>query len=68
MKLKDMISTLRTIQFERIELRDDCENELFTCRADSYAITPYLEYEVIQWFPHGASKNNSDFTVYVSND
>jgi len=68
MKLKDMISTLRTIQFERIELRDDCGNELFTCKADSYALKPYLEYEVTQWFPHGSPKNNTDFTVYVSKD
>lgn len=65
MKLKDMISTLRTSQFERIEIRDDVGNELFTCKTDSSALTPYLEYEVEQWFPHGTAGSNATFTVYV---
>ena len=65
MKLKDMISTLRSSQLERIEIRDDAGNELFTCKIDSSVLTPYLEYGVTQWFPHGASGSNADFTVYV---
>ena len=65
MTLKNMINTLRTSQFERIEIRDDAGNELFTCKTDSSVLTPYLGYEVIQWFPHGAPGSNADFTVYV---
>ena len=65
MTLKDMICTLRTSQFERIELRDDYGNEIFTCSTDSSGLTPYLEYTVTEWFPHGAPKSTADFTVYV---
>lgn len=65
MTLKDMISTLRTIQYERIEVRDDYGIEIFTCKTDSSALKPYLGYTVTEWFPHGAPGSSADFTVYV---
>lgn len=65
MTLGEMIKTLRTVQYERVEIRDENGNELFTCRTDSSVLTPYLGYAVTEWFPHGAPKSNADFTVYV---
>lgn len=64
MTLRDMISTLRT-ENERVEVRDEEGYEIMTCRTDSKGITPYLDYEITEWFPHPAPFKQCDFTVYV---
>ena len=53
MKLKDMIETIRSPEFYRIELRDGEGEELMTCRASSEALEPYMETTVWDWIPHG---------------
>lgn len=66
MKLGDMIKTLRTTQYERIEIRDCDGNEVLTCPASSAGIMPFINCEVTEWFPHGAPNKDATFTVYVS--
>lgn len=65
MTLGDMLRTLRTSQYERIEVRDIEGNEIFTCPASSEGIMSFKDYEVIEWFPHGAPNKDATFTVYV---
>lgn len=65
MTLGDMIKTLRTAQYERIEIRDDYGNEILTCPASSEGVMPYAKHTVIEWFPHGAPNKDATFTVYV---
>lgn len=65
MRLDDMLKTLRTIRYERVEIRDVEGNEMFTCPADSEAITPFKNYTVTEWFPHGAANKDASFTVYI---
>lgn len=64
MKLMDMISTLRTPN-ERVEIRDKENYEILTCRTDSKALEPYLDCEIINWFPHPAPFAKCDFTVSI---
>ena len=42
MKLKDMLTTLRTISYERLELRDDEGDEILTCPTLSDAVKQYI--------------------------
>lgn len=67
MTLGEMIKTLRTAQYERIEIRDDYGNEILTCPADSEATMLFKDCAVTEWFPHGASNKDASFTVYVKN-
>lgn len=65
MKLGDMLRTLRTAQYERVEIRDIEGNEIFTCPASSESIIPFKDFDVTEWFPHGAPNKDSTFTVYI---
>ena len=65
MTLEEMIKTLRTYQYERIEIRNEEGNEILSCPVTSKGIVPYLECTVAQWFPHGAPNKDATFTVYV---
>ena len=65
MRLDDMLITLRTAQYERVEIRDAEGNEIFTCPADSEAIMPFKDCTVTEWFPHGAANKDASFTVYI---
>lgn len=65
MKLGDMLKTLRTIKYERIEIRNAEGNELLTAPADSEVISMYNDYFVTEWFPHGAPNSKASFTVYI---
>jgi len=65
MKLGDMIKTLRTIEYERIELRTAEGNELLTAPAYSEVISSFTDYVVTEWFPHGAPNSKATFTVYI---
>ena len=65
MRLHDMLKTLRTIQYERIEIRDSEGNEILTCPASSEALTSYMDYIITEWFPHSAPNKDATFTVYV---
>ena len=65
MKLKDMISTLRTVAYERMEIRDEAGNEILTCPTNATGWKVYQELEVTEWFPHGAPHKEATFTVYI---
>lgn len=66
MKLKEMIDTLRTVAYEKVEIRDgEYGNEILTCPATAKGWKPYQDCEVIEWFPHGAPGKTATFTVYV---
>ena len=66
MKLGDMLRTLRTHQYERVEIRDFEGNEILTCPADSEIITNnFKDCEVSEWFPHGAPNKDATFTVCI---
>lgn len=65
MTLEDMLKTLRTAQYERVEIRDDYGNEILTCPASANGVIPYAKYSVTEWFPHGAPNKDATFTVYV---
>lgn len=66
MKLKDMISTLRTVAYERVEIRDECGNEILTCRTSGLSgWETYKDCKVVEWFPHGAPHKDATFTVYI---
>lgn len=79
MKLKDMILTLRTVAYERVEVRDEYGNEIFTCNTSVFSGPPtsstcslnasfwetYKDYKVVEWFPHGAPGKDATFTVYI---
>ena len=64
MKLKDMITTLRT-RNERIEIRDEEGNELITAPQDSDMLKVLFDSEIIEWFPHGAPGKDATFTVFI---
>lgn len=61
-----MIKTLRTSPYERIEIRDNEGNEIYTCPVTSEVLRLLEDYVVIEWFPHGAPNKDATFTVYVS--
>ena len=65
MTLKDMISTLRTVAYERVEIRDEDGNEILICPTTSKGCEPYKDCEVIEWFPHGGPYKDATFTVYI---
>ena len=65
MKLKDMIDTLRTATYERVEIRDNQNNEICTCSTESEGWKPYQDRKVVRWFPHGAPKKDATFTVLI---
>lgn len=65
MTLKDMIDTLRTVAFERVEIRNEDNYEVLTCPTISEGWKPYQDCKVVGWFPHGAPKKDATFTVLV---
>ena len=65
MILKDMIETLRSPQYERIEIRDREGWEQLTCQATSPALGAYMDIQVLEWFPGCAPNKDSTFVVYL---
>lgn len=64
MTLGDMASLLRYKQ--RVEVRDEYGNEMFTTESDSYFIKRYGDCEITGWFGGHAPFKDADFTVYIS--
>ena len=64
MTLGDMVSLLRHKQ--RVEVRDEYGNELFTSESDSYFLKRYEDCEITEWFCGHAPFKNADFTVRIS--
>lgn len=65
MILKDMISTLRTVDYEKVEIRDKWGNEICTCPTNSVGWKQYQNRKVVEWFPHGAPYKEATFTVFI---
>lgn len=66
MKLKDMIDTLRTVAYERVEIRDEYGNEILTCPTSGLSgWEKYKDCKVVEWFPHGAPNKDATFTVFI---
>ena len=63
MNVKDMITRLRTKN--RVEVRDEQGNELFTCDSDSTVLFDYWDREITEWFPYHQAYRVCDFTVYI---
>lgn len=62
MKLKDMIDIL--LQDYSIAIRDYNDNNVVcVTRTHSKGIIPYLNKEVVMWFPSSTLSNPADFTV-----
>lgn len=69
MTLGEMINTLRTARYERVEIRDDYGNEILTCKTSGLSgWETYKDCKVVEWFPHGAPNKDATFTVYVRYD
>ena len=68
MKLKDMIDTLRTPAYERIEIRTEDGYEILTCPTVSEIWKQYQDCKVVSWFPHGAPYKDATFTVYIEDN
>lgn len=64
MTLGDMISLLRLNQ--RVEVRDEYGNEMFTAQSDSIFMKKYEDCEITEWFGGHAPFKDADFTVYIS--
>ena len=66
MTLKDMISTLRTVAYERAKIRDEYGNDILTCNTSCLAgWDKYKDCKATEWFPHGAPHKDATFTVYI---
>ena len=61
MKLKELIDTL--LSDCNIAIRDENNENICTTRSNSKGVIPYLNKEVIKWFPSGTLLNPADFTV-----
>lgn len=63
MKFKEMIDTLT--QGYSVTIRDE-ENEIICkTRTDSKGIIPYIDKDVIKWFPADTMLNPASFTVQL---
>lgn len=63
MKFKEMIDTLN--QCYTVAIRDEENENVCNTRTDSKGIIPYLDKDVIKWFPDGTILNPASFTVQL---
>lgn len=63
MKFKEMIDTLS--QGYTVAIRDEENENVCNTRTDSKGIIPYLDKDVIKWFPDGTMLNPASFTVQL---
>ena len=63
MKFKEMIDTLT--QDYSVLIRDEENENVCSTRTDSKGIIPYLDKDVINWFPDGTMLNPASFTVQL---
>lgn len=62
MRLGDMLHILR---FEcTLSIRDRDNIGICTCETSSKGVDPYINYEVVEWFP-GGSSTATDITVLI---
>ena len=63
MKFKEMIDTLP--QGYSVSIRDEENENVCSTRTDSKGIIPYLDKDVIKWFPDGTMLNPASFAVQL---
>lgn len=63
MKFKEMTDTLT--QGYSVAIRDEENENVCSARTDSKGIIPYLDKDVIKWFPDGSVLNPASFTVQL---
>lgn len=63
MKFKEMTDTLS--QGYSVAIRDEENENVCSTRTDSKGIIPYLDKDVIKWFPDGSMLNPASFTVQL---
>lgn len=63
MKFKEMIDTIS--QGYYVAIRDEENETVCSTRTDSKGIIPYLDKDVIKWFPDGSMLNPASFTVQL---
>ena len=49
MKFSDMLDRLRIHTY--VTIRDNENMEVCKCKTDSKGVEPYIDYDVIEWFP-----------------
>lgn len=65
MKFKEMIETLKTAVNERVEIRNSDNCEICNVPVATSGLNPYLDCDVVSWFPSGAPGRNATFTVLL---
>lgn len=63
MKFKEMIDTLS--QGYSVAIRDEENENVCNTRTNLKGIIPYLDKDVIEWFPDGTMSNPASFTVML---
>lgn len=66
MKLREMIETLKVTINERVEIRDADNCEICNVPVATSGLNPYLDCDVVSWFPHGAPGRDATFTVLLN--
>lgn len=67
MTVNDMLSKLRTEK--RIEFRNEGNREICVASSTSEGIDPYLNREIIQWYPYNAQlMGKADIVIIMENE
>ena len=63
MRLGDI---LRILRFEiNIEIRDKDNNSICICNTNSKGVDPYVNYEVVNWFPVIMNTTSADVVFLI---
>ena len=66
MKVKEMIELLRVD--EKIEFRNEDNREICITNSNSEGMAPYLERDVLEWFPYNAQLlNKANLVIILKN-
>lgn len=62
--LRDLVYRLR-IKPLKVEIRNEFNIQICICKCDSEGVLPYLDREVLEWFPSQNLIKESDFVVLI---
>ena len=66
MIFRELIDTLNVKTIERVEIRDADNYEICNVPViNEKGLSPYLDSNVISWFPCGSPNKNATFTVLL---
>lgn len=66
MKFNEMIARLRLPA--EIEIRNKHNERICECMSDSMGVKPYLDIDVLEWFPNSINSRGTHFTVFLDVD